>query len=401
MIDDTGKLKEIITREDDGFGPAAIGRAVTATLRVSPDGTGVDGQSWATAYQTIQDALDAASTDVNDATLILIAPQTGGVHYDINRTGDPTWSANVILKGVHRTWVKIMNDHDTATSIMNLTGYASLIDLNFNLGTSNNGVKFTKGAFRAKAVQFVGEDLTSAKTALHLDGASTIKHGKIVDCYFKGHTDYMTAMLIDNCELSRFEDLYTFECLKGIQIIDAGSINNTFDNVNIYNCSHANGIGIDIDAGDEQHFNNIRFNGNTLNIDDEVDGHQWNNVNGQFPITIDPDDMTGVTLTADNVANVFGADTELRAAALATKPFKVVMTILEPQIAQWYQLRLSADSGATFFERIMVSTARAAGSGLPSSTDYIFNVGTRISGSIKAESGGSDTMKVWLKIQEI
>ena len=401
MIDEIGRWDRLIERQVDMIGNATSGRACTITLRVHPDGNGTDGLSWRTAYTTIQDALDAASTDVNDVTFILIAPQTGNIHYNINRTGDPSWSANVCLMGSHRTWVKIMNDHDTATSIMTLTGYSSLRDLNFNLGTGNNGVIITKGAFRLKAVQFVGEDLTSAKTALHLDGAALIKHGKVDDCWFKGHATYMTGIKVDNCALSVFMDSRIHDCLKGIQIVGAAPDGNFFHNIGIGGCNHANWIGIDIDTGSEQHFDKILFHHNTINIDDAVCDSLWNNLVGEFPVTIAPDNLVGTTLKADNVANVFGADTELRAALAATKPFKVLMTVVKPQVAQFYQLRLSADSGVTWFERIMVSTARAAGSALPASTDFIFNCGTRISESIKAASGGSDTMQVWLKIQEI
>jgi len=401
MIDNIGRIDTLIERQVDMLGEAASSRAVTCTLRVSPDGSGADGLSWRTAYQTIQDALDAASTDVNSLTQIRIAPQAGNIHYNIDRTGDPTWSANVMLIGSHRTWVKIMNDHDGATSILKLTGYASLIDLNFNLGTGNNGVIFAKGAFRAKALQFVGEDLTGAATALHLNGASLIKHGKIADCHFRGHSTYMTGILIDNCALSMFEGIKIHDCLKGIQIVHEDSDSNYFYDIGIGGCDYVNGIGIDIDAGNRQHFERIIFHGNTRNVDAANGGHIWNDIEGEFPVTISPDDMTGITLTADNVANVFGADTELIAANAINNPFRIIMTIVEPQIAQWYQLRLSSDSGATWYERIMVSTARAAGSSLPDGTEFIFNADTRISGSIKAESGGGDTMKVWLKIQEI
>jgi len=53
--------------------------------------------SWSyLSHSYIEDALDAASTDVDECTLILIAPHAT---YNINRTGDPTWSANVILQG--------------------------------------------------------------------------------------------------------------------------------------------------------------------------------------------------------------------------------------------------------------------------------------------------------------
>ena len=76
------------------------GRAVTATLYVSPNGNDLDGSSWDNAYTTIQAALDAASTDADDLTQIMIAPHS--TYYDIATTGDPTWTGNYELVGSHR-----------------------------------------------------------------------------------------------------------------------------------------------------------------------------------------------------------------------------------------------------------------------------------------------------------
>ena len=119
MIADEERVLKLIERQEDMLGNASIGRAVSATLHVSPNGTGADGLSWRTAFTTIPDALDACSTDDEDCTLILISPHGAG-YYDIDTTGDPTWSANVILKGTHRNWAKIKNDHETSTSILKL-----------------------------------------------------------------------------------------------------------------------------------------------------------------------------------------------------------------------------------------------------------------------------------------
>ena len=152
------------------IGTSIIGRAVTATLYVSPNGTNTNGKTWASAYTTIQAALDAASTDGDDCTLIMISPHD--TNYDIYTTGDPTWSANVILQGVFRNWSKVKNTHGSATSIFKLTGKAAVIDLNINLGTSNNGIILTQGGSRIKRCQFVGKDLTSAKTCIWLDHAT-------------------------------------------------------------------------------------------------------------------------------------------------------------------------------------------------------------------------------------
>ena len=132
-------------------GAAVIGRAVTAVLCVSPNGSGTDGASWTTAYQTIQAALNAASTDANECTLILVGINTGPTNfYDIDTTGDPTWTGNYIIMGTHRTWAKIKNNHTSATSVMKFTGYTSLIDLNinklvkFNKESIINQLDFTK-----------------------------------------------------------------------------------------------------------------------------------------------------------------------------------------------------------------------------------------------------------------
>lgn len=388
-------LKSLLATVEETAGIAVIGRAVTAILRVCADGDDSDGLSIATAYTTLQGALDECDTSDNACTLILISPH-GSTHYDIYTTGDPTWSANVILKGSHRNWAKIMNTHASATSILKLTGRSSVIDLNFNLGTGNNGLIQTRGGARTRHCQFVGSNLTGAATALHYDTADQ-KHFKAEDLDFLGHATHMTALKVDALSYSEFQKLRIHKCLVGVHIVGATADENSFDTLDIGDCA----IGLDLDAGNEQHFNEITLHGNTLNIDDEVGDHIWTNIHGAFPITVEPDDMTGVTLTAGADANLWGSDTQIRAAATSTKPFRIVAEYVEPAIAQWYQLRLSDDSGSTWFDRIMLSTSRAAGSLAPSGTEYIFNAGTRISGSVKAESGGNDTMLIWLKIQEI
>jgi len=174
------------------IGASTIEMGVTDTLYVCPNGSGTDGTTWDRAFTTIQDALAAASTDADDCTLIMISPHA--TNYDINTTGDPTYSGNYILRGNQRNWAKVMNTHGTATSILKFTGKVSLECLNFNLGTgSTDGVIFAKGGFRAKKCMFVGEDLTGAAVMLQTDGASVHKNGRIRDCNFLGHTTHETG----------------------------------------------------------------------------------------------------------------------------------------------------------------------------------------------------------------
>ncbi len=372
---------------------ATLGRAVTDALLVSPNGAATDGKSWAGAYTTIQAALDAASTDGNDCTLILISPHA--TYYDINTTGDPTWSANVILTGTHRTWAKVMNTHASATSIMKLTGKASVINLNFNLGTGGNGLIMTHGGFRAYRCQFVGEDLTSTATALWLDGSPS-KYGKVIGCNFLGHTTHMTGIKVDQIARSYFHDLKIHECAAAIQVVGTSADRNDFRMLDLGN----NVIALDLDEGDEQHFYDILLHANTTNIDDEVGNHYWRRIHAASKITIEPDDLTGTTVNTHDDPNKWGTDTQLRAALTSTVPFRIVGIVMEPSVSEWFSVRLSADSGASHSDVMLFDATKREGSAFPSGTDFVFNKGTRISASAKSESGADNT-KVWLEIQEI
>jgi len=378
------------------IGAGIIGRAVTETLYVCPNGNDVNGKSWATAYTTIQGALTAASTDADDNTLILISPHA--THYNIDTTGDPTFTGNYILKGSHRNWAKIKNTHETADSILKFTGKVALIDLNFNLHTADdNGVILTHSGSRVYHCQFVGEDLGGAATALHLDHASGGKHCKVIDCDFLGHATRMTALLIDQMGRSNFERLRIHNCGTAIQIVGANADQNIFSFLDIGDCA----LGLDLDAGNEQHFYEIILHHNTADVDDEVTDHIWVNIHGAFPNYILPDNFTGVTLTADNAANTWGNDTEIIAANTISTPFRVVGAHFGPNVTQWYRVQLSADSGATHFNDLQFDANKREGNVAPPGTEFIFNADTRISGRTKAESGGQDTVVVWLEIQEI
>ena len=383
-----GRLKEI--------GAGIIGRAVTDTLYVSPDGGNTNGRTWGGAFTTIQAALDAASTDAGDNTLIVIAPHA--TNYDINTAGDPTWSCNCILMGSHRTWAKIKNTAVGATSIMKLTGKASINDLNFNLGAgSGDGVIMTHSAGRAYHCQFVGEDLTGAATALHFQGAAKTKHHKIIDCNFLGDKTFMTGLLLQKACCSDIERVVIHHCKTGIQIVDADSDSNIFREVDIGDCT----TGLDLDAGAGQHFLDMSFHDNDTNIDDAVASHDhiWQGINGQFPITVEPDNFVGVQVDCGG-AEVFGGDTEIRAAATSTKPFRIVAIRLEPSASGKFRVRFSADSGASFFDAVFLEKNKREAAGFPSGTEFIFNTATRISASAKSESGGNN-VKVWIEVQEI
>lgn len=386
----------------DDLAFAYLDLAITAILYVSPNGDNSDGSTWAKAFNEIQDALDACSTDANDLTLVLVAPQTGSNYYDINRSGDPEWFCNVVLAGSHRNWVKIRNTHESATSIAKFSGLTSLQRLNFNLGDADvDAVKINSPAFRVNRCQFVGEDLTGAAIALALGNGEILrKFGIVEESIFKGDIEQMTAISINKVSCSIFRNNCYGLCNRGILQNNEESDNNRFFNEEFTGCN----VALDLNAGNACIFNTISFFGCTTNIDDEVGDHMWNNINGEFPITVEPDNFSGVTVDTHANANTWGADTELRAAATSTKPFKIVQVFLEADASEKFRIRFSADSGSTFFADIQfegtANVAQRRALPFTSSTDFIFNQGTRISASTKSESGG-DTVLVWINVEEI
>ena len=375
------------------FGGYVIGRPVTATLYVSPDGDNSDGISWARAYTTLNAALDAASTDASAFTTIFLAPKAAA--YDIDTTGDPTWAANVAIRGPHRKWAPITNSHASATSILKLTGKSSVTDLAFNQTGAVTGLIMAASAFRIRKCGFNSSACTGAVKGIHIDGtAGTLLGGRIEDVRIIGNVTYTTGLYLDNCSYSDFRILDKHFCLVGIQIVNAASDNNFFDGVDLGGCA----LAIDIDAGNSQHFTDTRFHENTVNVDDEVGDHHWQNIQGEFPVTVEPVNLTGVEVTCGD--EDWGADTELRAAVTSTVPFKVLGYTLAPSHDESTLIRFSADSGTTFFAEEIFASKKGKASAASDSTDYIFNAGTRISASAWSPDSGR-TVNVWLEIQEI
>jgi len=121
------ELQQQYELDNSELGMPTVGRAVTDTLYVSPNGDNSDGSSWAKAFTTIQGALAVASTDADDCTAILVSPHA--TYYDIDTTGDPTYTGNYEIVGTHRIWAAIRNEHNNATSIFKFTGKVSLVNL--------------------------------------------------------------------------------------------------------------------------------------------------------------------------------------------------------------------------------------------------------------------------------
>ena len=387
-------------RNLDEIGAGISGRAVTDTLYVSPNGTGTDGKTWTTAYTTIQAALDAASTDADDLTQIVIGPHT--TYYNILTTGDPTWTGNYELVGPHRIWAPIRNTHASATSIMKFTGKVSIRDLAlFQVGTVN-GIICTGNGTRIRNCGFNSELLTGAATAIYLDGSGAMTQGAIVDdIQLLGHVTHTKGLYVNASRINEFHNINIHKCLTAVQIATATSDHNMFKHLMIGDSA----LGIDIDAGNMQMFDNVIFHGNTANVDDEVGDSVWNNIQGQLDVSIEPDNFTGVAVATHATANTWTTTpVEVRAAATSTNPFKIVAYVAEANANEKFRVRFSSNSGATYFADILiegeVNAIKSYAKQASDATDHIFNKGTQIVASSKSETGG-DSVVVWLKLQVI
>lgn len=378
---------------------AISGRAITATLRVSPDGDGTDGLTWPTAYQTPQAAFDAASVDPEDCTLILIgATET---FYDIDMAGDPTWAANMDITGTHRTWAAIRNNNVGATSVLNFTGKVSIQDMTiFTVGTVN-GISFTGNGWRIRKCDFNSMGLTGAATSIHIDGSGGLTRGGIMeDVQILGHITHTTAIHNEESTTNEYQRVHVHGCLVGILIDGANSAQNHWEHFDIGDCA----LGIDIDAGDEQHFLDLDLHHNIRNVDDSVRNHEWIEIHGHFPIHILPAAILApISIPTAVGADTWGGDTEIVAADVIDNPFRIVGSHMEPSAAGIYRIRLSATAGVgipPYFDELQTTVARREGTAAPSGTEFIHNAGTRISGSAKSDTG-NDTVETWIEIQEI
>ena len=113
------------------------GRPVERTIYVDSSApAGGDGLTRETAFQTVQEGLDL-SDSTNGLDLVLIFDDPGGDGYDINRNdGDSTWASNVVMIGMGREQVRIINSFEGATHVLGFEGCSVYIS-NIRLWTGD------------------------------------------------------------------------------------------------------------------------------------------------------------------------------------------------------------------------------------------------------------------------
>ena len=124
--------------KDELFGMPTVGKAVTATLYVSPNGNGTDGSSWTRAYTTIQAALDAAAIDKPFKVLA----------YSLQPSSDE----NTLIRFSANSGITWFTEDMFATKKNKATGNGDATDFIFNAGTRISASVYSPGAGRTVKV---------------------------------------------------------------------------------------------------------------------------------------------------------------------------------------------------------------------------------------------------------
>lgn len=369
------------------------GMRYTDILYVSPDGDGSDGSNWEKAYATFPAAYTAASDDVNDFTLIYVSPGT----FDFAVTGGQAIAKNVDIEGAGTGITIFKNTHATNTHVFSISKPCKISECTIYRMTTSHGIVLTSGAMPElhNIIFDMGTEAAGAGTGLSM---TSVNDGHFWNLDFHGDATNTIGIDINTSANNHFENINIADCAVGVKIQNAASDDNSFHVVDF----HDNILGLDIDAGNIQHFENVAFIGNTTNIDDEVGDSHWINVFGNFIVASLPQDLSGVTV-ADGASNAYGSYVEIIAAATNDGPFRIVGATIEAEDSGHHAIRLSADNGTSYFYEFNIEATAAQSQrvaiSLPAGTEYIFNKGTQITAAWKSSNGNSEVNKIWLQRQ--
>lgn len=176
--------------------------AYTAFLYVSPNGDNSDGSSWAKAYNLIESAITAASADLNDYTLILVADGSYTIAAQIAIT------KHIEIRGMSRDGVIIDCQVDDAVPPM---------DCNIRIQTNNVSIKNCSFLVTAAVAISVIIDIESYKGTLiencfFNNEANTAGFSILCEGSGLGEVTLSTNTIILNCE---FEDCVGYPIYGG------------------------------------------------------------------------------------------------------------------------------------------------------------------------------------------
>jgi len=393
-ITDNG-VSTTIKRDIDVDTLAGITGSYTEVLYLSPNGDNSDGKSWSGAFTTLLAAYTAMSSNVNDNTLLVCSPGT----YDVNITGDPTFTKTFDIRGSHKFETIFKNDHVGATSVFKLDGLIGLENLTVDCGSgTNNGVLMSIYGSHISNVHLHCEDITGAQTALEITGDNMELH----DIGIHGSAVNTTGIKLNGASGCEIHDCFAHTGLVGIHL--DGNIEEHNHILNMAVLHQTTGILIDAGANDNQ-IQSISFNDNTTNITDNGTDTDW--IIEEITQDIDVIKMypagsnAGVNINnAAAAAGVYGGYQTLVAASQITTPFKIVGIGVDNV----------SDGNAMYFidiaygaGDILIATLPLRG-GVGVSTpptppikSGLIPANSRIRANIQTSNGGNDNLDLWIQ----
>lgn len=182
LLDQLDELRNLNLKSFENNAPLMA----TDYLYVSLAGDGSDGQSWSTAFHTINEAVEAASDNLGNLTAVLIGPGA----YDVNSTGYLTIQKNMALIGAGRGKTRIQNLGSGIDGVIEFEDLGHLQDLAILPGEFAIGVKFSGSGAVGGSVKSV----------------DFLSPGALKEGYFDGHS---VSIYVENCDYIRAYDVRT------------------------------------------------------------------------------------------------------------------------------------------------------------------------------------------------
>ena len=362
----------------------------TAVLFVDASGNNTDGLTWTNAYTSIPTAL--AACGANDFTLINI----GAGVYDINITGNPTYTVNVHIKGLGREITQVKNTHGSATAVLKFTVFCMITDLTIDCGTGEDGIILDGTNAHGSILDNLTFDcaaLAGAADGIQLTGG--IKFLKIHNIHIHGETTNTTGIRTSDSLDNEFNNIHIHDSLVGIHLDNTADHSNHFTNLHIMGC--AKGLLIDTGA-DNNMFTSIEFHNNTVNSDDTGAGTFYKDVKLDTeiikvtPVTA----SVGTLLTSKNVINTY-ADSDIAVISNITTPFKIIGAFLgNPTDATATYLAKIIAGSVTFIEGLLFFEGKFGGNGFTHFKTNWFAKNTAITANVKTENAAADAVELWL-----
>lgn len=370
---------------------AASDGQATQELFVSANGNNAGGHTWATAYTTLEAAIDAISSDSDELTLINIAPGS----YDINTTGIKTISSNIYLRGPQRNMVEITNTHASATGIFKFTGKFILERLTLDIGaTTQTAININGASARGRIERcYIECDTASgAHTGILIDGST--KYIRILNSWIHGTAASTTGIKFAGATYCDCEHLWVKDCLIGVHLDTTADEDNRFFDIQFQD----NATAVTIDAGaDNNRFSDIHFSGNTTNVTEAATAGTTTYTEihlAKETESMTPDDSTGVPITSGGL-NTYTAVATAIISNIAT-PYKIVGFVATSMtdVTSVYTLQLLVGGVVIGTYAFYGGTTRTAS---PKANSGWFSPNTAVTGKIKSSSAGADAANIFLK----